>query len=57
MQTVAPGLGINPSEEVIRLGPLALRFLIMRAHGLTPVAPPPAAWHGRRPCGCGPRNA
>jgi quercetin dioxygenase-like cupin family protein len=28
MQTVAVGLGVNPSEEVIRIGPLALRFLV-----------------------------
>ena len=28
MQTAAFGLGVNPSEEIIRLGPLALRFLV-----------------------------
>ena len=28
MQTVALGLGVNPSEETIRIGPLALRFLV-----------------------------
>lgn len=28
MQTPAFGLGVNPSEEIIRLGPLALRFLV-----------------------------
>ncbi|HET9067663.1 MAG TPA: cupin domain-containing protein [Amaricoccus sp.] len=28
MQTAVFGLGVNPSEETIRLGPLALRFLV-----------------------------
>ena len=28
MQTAAFGLGVSPSEEIIRLGPLALRFLV-----------------------------
>ena len=28
MQAPAFGLGVNPSEEIIRLGPLALRFLV-----------------------------
>jgi quercetin dioxygenase-like cupin family protein len=38
MQTVLAGLGLNPSEEVIRLGPLALRFLVTGADSQGSVA-------------------